>query len=77
MKNTTILKRFVRNTLIFVAAVAAFFVASTLSGTYLGSEFYPVLALMVGMLLYMLWGISQNQLESEAREKRDATTLME
>jgi len=77
MKNTTILKRFVRNAAILVAVAAVCFYGTQLSAEYLNNPVYPMLALFSGMLVWLLWGISQSQLESEAREKRDATTLME
>lgn len=76
MKNTTILKRFVRNVTIMAVIAAVCFYSTQLSAEYLNNPVYPMLALFSGMLVWLLWGISQSQLESEAREKRDATTTL-
>jgi dienelactone hydrolase len=77
MENIKVLKRFVRNATIMAVVAAVCFYGTQLSAEYLNNPVYPMLALFSGMLVWLLWGISQSQLESEAREKRDATTLME
>ena len=78
MENIKVLKRFVRNAAITVAVLAVCLYTAHLSEEYLNNSAYPLMALCLGMLVWLLWGISRSQLEIEARQKHDnTTTLME
>jgi hypothetical protein len=76
MENIKVLKRFVRNATIMAVVAAVCFYSTQLSAEYLNNPVYPMLALFSGMLVWLLWGISESQLQSEARQKRDATTTL-
>ena len=71
MENITVLKRFVRNAAIMLLIAGVMYTLIHYSEIILGNPAYPFVALFTVVLVWMLWGMSVSQLESEAREQQE------
>ena len=71
MEKITVLKRFIRNAAIMSVVAGVMFGLIHYSEVILGNPIYPIVTLFSAALIWLLWGISVSQLESEAREQRD------